>query len=120
MPVYRLHRLHFSLPKKGGSIYNSHFANACALLSFILLGEKLSAQYFIALTIMIAGIVFLIFDTLSHAHCHQHEHVFTHTHDGTTHTHRIIHSHEHTHLIWNKNHWHFHSKKDLEKESKHG
>lgn len=91
-----------------------------ALLYFILLGEKLSAQYFIALTIMIAGIVFLIFDTLSHAHCHQHEHVFTHTHDGTTHTHRIIHSHEHTHLIWNKNHWHFHSKKDLEKESKHG
>ena len=91
-----------------------------ALLSFILLGEKLSAQYFIALTIMIAGIVFLIFDTLSHAHCHQHEHVSTHTHDGTTHTHRIIHSHEHTHLIWNKNHWHFHSKKDLEKESKHG
>ena len=91
-----------------------------ALLSFILLGEKLSAQYFIALTIMIAGIVFLIFDTLSHAHCHQHEHVFTHTHNGTTHTHRIIHSHEHTHLIWNKNHWHFHSKKDLEKESKHG
>lgn len=91
-----------------------------ALLSFILLGEELSAQYFIALLIMIAGIVFLIFDTLFHAHCHQHEHVFTHTHDGTTHTHKIIHNHEHTHLIWNKNHWHFHSKKDLEKESNHG
>lgn len=55
-----------------------------ALLSFLLLGEKLSAQYFIALAIMIAGIVFLIFDTLSHDHLH------------------------------------FHSKKDLEKESKHG
>jgi drug/metabolite transporter (DMT)-like permease len=36
-----------------------------ALLSFLLLGEKLTAQYFTALIIMIIGIVFLIIDTLS-------------------------------------------------------
>ena len=87
-----------------------------ALLSFLLIGEKLSHQYFIALVIMLMGTAFLIYDTLAHAHSHPHEHVFTHTHDGTTHTHKIRHSHEHTHLIWNKNHWHYHSRKDLEKD----
>ena len=45
MPVYRLHRLHFSLPKKGGSIYNSHFANACEGITSMIDSETLKSLY---------------------------------------------------------------------------
>ena len=85
-----------------------------ALLSFVILGEKLTWVYMIALMIMIIGSVFVVRDTLVKHHTHEHEHIFTHTHDGTTHTHTVVHSHEHDHYTLKDRHSHHHSRRELE------
>ena len=85
-----------------------------AFLSFVILREELSWMYLLALSVMIAGSVLVVVDTLIRHHAHQHQHSFTHTHDGTTHTHTVIHSHEHNHFVTDDNHGHRHSQKELE------
>ena len=89
-----------------------------AFLAFLLLHESLSAQYFFALLVMIAGTVFVVYDTLLRSHLHEHSHTFSHTHDGTTHTHTIVHTHLHNHFVSDKNHSHHHIIAKLERESK--
>jgi len=69
-----------------------------AALAFILLGDQLTWNYMLALCIMIAGTVFVVFDTLVQKHTHLHTHVITHTHDGSTHSHTITHEHDHRHI----------------------
>ncbi len=86
-----------------------------AFLSFLLLREKLSKTYIIALGIMIWGSVLVVKDTLIRHHSHEHMHTFTHTHDGSTHTHTVVHTHEHDHFVTDEVHGHHHSVKDLEK-----
>ena len=88
-------------------------------LAFILLHEKLSAQYFIALLVMIAGTAFVVYDTLLRTHQHEHSHTFTHTHDGSTHTHTIVHTHLHKHFVTDEKHDHHHSMEELEREAEH-
>ena len=78
------------------------------ILSFILLHEKISESFVIALVIMIAGSVLAVTDTLILSHSHEHTHVITHTHGGTKHTHIITHSHIHNHYISGENHRHIH------------
>lgn len=90
-----------------------------AFLSFLLLGEALTASYMAALMIMIAGTLLVVMDTVVRHHMHQHTHVFTHTHDGTTHTHTVVHSHDHDHYIFTDQHSHRHSLKELERECDH-
>lgn len=90
-----------------------------AFLSFLLLGEALTASYMAALMIMIAGTLLVVMDTVVRHHMHQHTHVFTHTHDGTTHTHTVVHSHDHDHYIFTDQHSHRHSLKELERECGH-
>lgn len=90
-----------------------------AFLSFLLLGETLTASYMAALMIMIAGTLLVVMDTVVRHHMHQHTHVFTHTHDGTTHTHTVVHSHDHDHYIFTDQHSHRHSLKELERECGH-
>lgn len=84
-------------------------------LSFLLLHEALTASYVIALLVMIAGTVLVVYDTLAHSHVHEHTHTITHTHGGIKHTHTITHNHEHNHCISNDKHGHKHSALDLEK-----
>ncbi len=80
-----------------------------AFLSFVVLKEPFSAQYFVALMVMVAGSVMAAVDTLRLRHCHAHVHIITHTHDGDTHTHEVVHTHEHSHLgSEGKNHHHSH------------
>ena len=86
-----------------------------SFLAFILLGERLSAQYALALSIMILGTAFIVCDTLLKSHAHEHTHTFTHTHGGTAHTHIIVHSHEHSHFVSEETHSHHHSTEELEK-----
>ena len=86
-------------------------------LAFILLHEKLSAQYFIALLVMIAGTALVVYDTMLRSH--QHSHTFTHTHDGSTHTHTVVHAHLHKHFITDEKHGHHHSIEELEREAEH-
>lgn len=70
-----------------------------AFLSFLVLHEPLSAQYLIALVLMIFGSALVTADALAlEHHKHMHTHTITHTHDGSTHTHTITHSHEHIHF----------------------
>ena len=90
-----------------------------AFLSFLLLGEALTASYMAALMIMIAGTLLVVMDTVVRHHMHHHTHVFTHTHDGTTHTHTVVHSHDHDHYIFTDHHSHRHSLRELEGASGH-
>lgn len=84
-----------------------------AFLSFVCLHEALSANYFTALVIMVAGSVFVAIDTVIVDHAHLHTHIVTHTHDGSTHTHIIEHSHEHKHMINGNRHEHSHDGKTV-------
>ncbi len=85
-----------------------------AFLSFVFLREQLSWMYLLALTVMIAGTVLVVADTLVKYHSHQHLHTFTHTHNGTTHSHTIMHSHDHNHYLAVDRHLHHHTQKELE------
>ena len=85
-----------------------------AFLSFVLLHEKLTGVYLIALTVMLAGAALVVVDTLIRNHAHLHQHTFVHTHDGSTHTHTVTHSHDHNHLIVEGKHGHHHTEQELE------
>ncbi len=85
-----------------------------AFFSFILLQERLSASYLVALVIMVAGSSLVVADTLVQHRIHSHQHTFTHTHDGMTHTHTVEHSHEHNHYGSNNRHNHHHTRAELE------
>ena len=75
-------------------------------LSFLLFDERPTWAYFVGLTIMIAGTVIVVLDTLARKHSHPHKHTVTHTHDGSTHTHTV--EHEHEHILSDKRHHHRH------------
>ncbi len=79
------------------------------ILSFVLLDEKISGTYILALSVMIVGTVLVVMDTLILSHTHKHAHIITHTHGGTKHTHIIIHTHPHNHYAGSSRHIHAHS-----------
>lgn len=84
-------------------------------LAFVLLREKITWAYIVALIVMIGGSVLVVIDTLIKHHAHIHQHTFTHTHDGTTHTHTVTHTHEHDHYVTDDKHGHHHTKEELER-----
>ena len=86
-----------------------------ALLSFLILRERLTWLYFAALMVMIIGTALVVIDTLKCNHTHLHAHTFTHTHDGSTHVHVIIHEHAHDHYLNEDRHGHRHTMAELEK-----
>ena len=77
-----------------------------SFLGFLMVGEKLSLKYAIALPFMIAGTLFVLSDTLIVKHRHLHTHTITHTHDGYTHTHVLEHDHGHFHMGNTEEHTH--------------
>lgn len=83
------------------------------LLSFVLVGESVFPNYWIALAVMVVGVAFVIVDTLKKEHCHGHHHLVTHTHGGSSHSHRVYHEHDHVHLLGEDRHSHHHSEKEL-------
>ena len=89
-----------------------------SFLSFIILHEKLTGRFLLALSVMLAGTALVVVDTVIRNHVHVHQHTFVHTHDGSTHSHTIIHTHEHYHLIKDENHGHHHSQNELEQAFK--
>ena len=89
-----------------------------ALLSFVILRERLSWLYFAALLVMLGGAALVVVDTLKRKHAHLHVHTFTHTHDGSTHTHTVAHTHDHNHYLSDENHGHYHTITELEQEIK--
>ena len=89
-----------------------------ALLSFVILRERLSWLYFVSLLVMLGGAALVVVDTLKRNHAHLHVHTFTHTHDGSTHTHTVAHTHDHNHYLSDENHGHYHTITELEQEIK--
>lgn len=80
-----------------------------ALLSFVILREAITANYVIALIIMIIGSALVVTDTIILNHTHLHTHTIVHTHNGSTHTHITEHAHEHSHYINTEKHTHYHN-----------
>jgi drug/metabolite transporter (DMT)-like permease len=74
-----------------------------SFLSFIILKEVLSANYLIALLIMIIGAVLIVFDTLAITHSHDHIHIDKEIKKEIIHSHLHFHwqgkqdTHEHKH-----------------------
>ena len=81
------------------------------LLSVVLLKETLSAQYLIALILMIIGSIIATMDTLRTPHSHSHTHLIMYMHDGIVCTQTIEHIHEHNHYLKGNNHHHLHMAK---------
>lgn len=89
-----------------------------ALLAFVINGEKLTVMYFVGLAFMLAGTVFVVYDTMVKHHIHGHTHTIVHTHNGVTHTHVITHEHEHNHFGNEIKHRHRHEDYINSKEHK--
>ncbi len=84
------------------------------LLSFLVLGERLTTSFFLAFSIMIIGTVFIVLETLLSKHRHIHTHLVTHTHAGKEHEHTIAHVHAHHHITDTQTHRHRHTEKEIE------
>lgn len=82
------------------------------LFSVLILSERPSIQFYIALAIMIISTVVMVKDTISLQHTHEHEHIHTHEHSHGdtvhTHEHKHIHTHLHVHNTDSENHTHKH------------
>ena len=82
------------------------------IFSVIILSERPTMQFYVALTIMIVSTVIMVKDTISLQHTHEHEHIHTHEHrhGDTVHIHEHTHTHTHLHVHGNdsENHQHDH------------
>ena len=80
--------------------------------SMLLLSERPSIQFYVALVIMVISTYFMVKDTieLQHTHEHEHTHIHEHSHDDIVHTHEHthVHTHLHTHIGDSENHSHEH------------
>ena len=88
-------------------------------LSFLILREKPTGMYLLALAIMLAGTALVVVDTLIRNHAHAHQHLIVHTHDGSTHSHTVTHVHDHHHVVTEDKHGHHHTEQELEQEIGH-
>ena len=80
--------------------------------SMLLLNERPSVQFYVALTIMVISTYFMVKDTIGLQHTHEHEHTHTHEHRHGdlvhTHEHTHVHTHLHTHAGDSEEHCHEH------------
>lgn len=80
--------------------------------SMLLLNERPSMQFYVALIIMIISTYLMVKDTIELQHTHEHEHTHTHEHNHGdmvhTHEHTHIHTHIHTHSGDSEKHMHEH------------
>lgn len=85
------------------------------IFGVIILNEKPSVQFYVALVIMLISTYIMAKDTvqLQHAHVHEHTHTHEHSHGKTVHTHehKHIHSHLHIHDGDSEDHTHEHKLK---------
>ncbi len=87
-----------------------------ALLSFAILREEITANYVVALLIMVAGSALLVLDTLMTSHTHVHTHTFVDTHEGVIRRQTYTHAHKHRHFLSADEHEHLHQDQTREKE----
>lgn len=84
--------------------------------SMILVGERPSIQFYIALAVMIVSTVLMVLDTISlqHDHEHQHTHMHEHRHGDVVHQHEHTHTHSHLHTHGEDHENHLHNHKEIE------
>lgn len=86
--------------------------------SMLLVGEKPSLQFYVALVIMILSTLLMAKDTIELQHSHEHVHVHTHPHrhGDLVHTHEHSHHHSHLHVHKDSSHSaiHTHPHSELE------
>ena len=70
------------------------------VFSMLLVGERPSTQFYIALVIMIVSTIIMVKDSieLQHTHEHEHTHIHEHQHGDLVHTHEHTHKHSHLHV----------------------
>ncbi|MCY7007968.1 DMT family transporter [Fusobacterium simiae] len=66
--------------------------------SMLLLHERPTLQFYIALLIMIIATIIMIKDTITLQHTHEHEHTHSHEHRHGNIVHTHVHTHRHVHL----------------------
>lgn len=80
--------------------------------SMLLLNERPSIQFYVALIIMVISTYFMVKDTIELQHTHEHEHTHAHEHSHGdmvhTHEHTHVHTHLHIHTGDSENHSHEH------------
>lgn len=85
--------------------------------SRILVRERPTIQFYVALVIMIVSTVIMVKDNIGLQHNHKHEHIHTHEHNHGNlvhvHEHTHIHCHLHTHEGESENHTHKHNDLDF-------
>lgn len=79
-----------------------------SFLSLVILHERVTFLFIIALFIMIAGTTLVSYDTLVIHHKHMHTHIITEMRDGKPYIYTITHSHYHDHLGKEAEHHHHH------------
>ncbi len=82
------------------SVYYSTAPFWGVIFSIILLGERPSIQFYIALSIMALSTYIIVKDNikLQHIHDHKHVHIHEHSHGKLIHTHSHFHIHSHLHI----------------------
>ena len=70
--------------------------------SLLLLGERPTLQFYIALLIMVLATVLMVRDTLAVQHMHEHTHIHTHEHNHGNLVHIYEHTHQHSHAHTHK------------------
>ena len=80
--------------------------------SLLLLGERPTLQFYIALLIMVLATILMVRDTLAVQHMHEHTHIHTHEHSHGD----LVHIHEHTHQ---HSHAHTHKRSEAVHTHKH-
>ena len=79
-----------------------------SFLAFVVNGEKLKAQYFVGLALMLVSTAFVVHDTITIAHNHSHTHTLVHKHNVLIHSHVYSHKHKHIHFANEEKHNHKH------------
>lgn len=97
------------------SVYYSIAPFLGVAFSMLLLGERPSIQFYIALAIMLVSTILMVKDTitLQHTHMHTHTHTHEHRHGDMVHTHEHTHEHTHTHVHETEAETHVHKHNDL-------
>lgn len=83
--------------------------------SMVLLGERPTPRFFLALLVMAAATVVILRDTVSlqHDHPHTHTHTHPHRHGDLVHTHEHTHTHSHSHTHGESETAHTHTHGDI-------
>jgi len=103
------------------SVYYSVAPFLGVAFGMLILGERPTIRFYVALIVMIISTYFMIMDTieLQHTHEHTHTHTHEHRHGDTVHSHEHTHTHTHIHVHGEDRNHHEHNHKSMSHEHLH-